>query len=53
VWRRDVNGDGRRDLLAEFATDKLEIRDTDLVADVWGWTFDLEPFVGSDLIALQ
>mgnify|MGYP003576875436 CR=1 FL=1 len=53
VWRRDVNGDGRRDLLVEFATPKLEFRDTDLVADVWGWTFDLRPFVGSDLIALQ
>jgi hypothetical protein len=53
VWRRDVNGDGRRDLLVEFATAKLELRDTDLVADVWGWTFDLEPFVGSDLIELQ
>ena len=53
VWRRDVNGDGRRDLLVEFATPKLELRDTDLVADVWGWTFDLRPFAGSDLIALQ
>jgi hypothetical protein len=53
VWRRDVNGDGRRDLLVEFATAKLPIGDTDLVADVWGWTFDLERFVGSDLIALQ
>jgi hypothetical protein len=53
VWRRDVNGDGRRDLLVEFAPTKLEIGDTDLVADVWGWTFDLQPFVGSDLIELQ
>jgi hypothetical protein len=53
VWRRDVNGDGRRDLVVEFATAKLEFRDTDLVADVWGWTFDLRPFVGTDLVQLE
>jgi hypothetical protein len=53
VRRQDVNGDARRDLVLEFAISKLEFRDTDLVADVWGWTWELEPFVGSDLIALQ
>jgi hypothetical protein len=53
VRRQDVNGDGRRDLLVEFRISKLEVGETDLVADVWGWTWDLEPFVGSDLIELR
>jgi hypothetical protein len=53
VWRQDVNGDARRDLLVEFRIAKLELGATDLVADVWGWTWDLEPFAGSDLIELQ
>lgn len=53
VRRQDVNGDGRRDLLVEFLAARLELGETDVVADVWGWTWDLEPFVGSDLIELR
>lgn len=50
--RHDVNGDGRRDLLVEFRIHKLEFGD-DLVADVWGWTWDLRPFAGSDIVDLH
>jgi hypothetical protein len=46
----DVNGDGRNDLVVEFQVHKLQFDPSDVVADLWGWTKDLRPFSGSDMV---
>jgi hypothetical protein len=48
----DVNGDGRRDLVAEFRIERLRFAPHDLVADVWGRTRRGELFSGSDFVDL-
>ena len=47
---RDVNGDGRLDLIVDFPTAGLHFSDHDIVADVWGQTFNGVPFSGTDLV---
>ena len=46
----DVNGDGRRDLVAEFRIEGLRFAQHDLVADVWGRTKRGVRFTGSDIV---
>ena len=47
---RHVNGDGRLDLIVDFPTAGLHFNDHDIVADVWGQTFNGVPFSGTDLV---
>ena len=50
TWVSDVNGDGRFDLVVEFPTNSLHFNEHDIVADVWGQTFEGIPFSGTDLV---
>jgi hypothetical protein len=52
VRARDVNGDGRRDLLVEFRIDRLGLVPGDIVVDLWGRTWRNVAFTGSDLVEI-
>jgi hypothetical protein len=48
----DLNGDGRTDMQVEFRVPRLRLGSLDLVVDLWGFTRDLVPFTGSDVVQL-
>lgn len=49
----DLDGDGRRDLVASFPFDRLHVNAADLVIDVWGRTHGGIQFTGTDVVDIQ
>lgn len=49
---RDVNHDGRPDLVVQLRMDRLPLHPDDIVVDLWGMTRGGRPFAGSDLVQI-